>query len=120
VRIVDTGGDDIVPLFTSPLTIITPHVPSIASHSVPISRPLMRKKEYIYTHALLAEVTRYLIEDETMAVETLSEYDALGTRPSGIHESKQDHHEAIAALSSAIEPCLEDTPTESHERTVNQ
>jgi len=80
----------------------------------------MRKKEHIYTHALLAEVSQYLIENETMPVEMLSAYDALETRPSSIHESKQNHHEAIVALSSAIEPCLEETRTEGHGRPVNQ
>jgi len=80
----------------------------------------MRKKEHIYTHALLAEVTRQLLEDGTMSVETLSEYDALGTRPSSIHKSKQDHREAMVALGSAIEPCLEGTRADSRERPVNQ
>lgn len=72
----------------------------------------MHKTEYIHTHALLVEVTRYLIEDETMPVEMLSAYDALETSPSSIHKPKQSHCEAIIALSSAIEPCLKETPTE--------
>lgn len=80
----------------------------------------MHKKEHIHTHALLAEVTRYLIENETMPVEMLSAYDALGTRPSSIHKSKQNHREAIMVLSSAIEPCLKETPTNSHEQSVNR
>lgn len=80
----------------------------------------MRKKEHIYIHALLAEVKRQLIEDETMSVEMLSEYDALGTRPTSIHKSKQNHYEAVMALSSAIEPCLEETRTDSHEHPVNR
>jgi hypothetical protein len=80
----------------------------------------MRKKEHIHTHALLAEVTRYSIENETMPAEMLSAYDALGTHPTSIHQSKQNHREAIMALSSAIEPCLKDTPTDSHEQSVNR
>lgn len=80
----------------------------------------MRKKEHIYTHALLAEVTQYLIEDETMPVEMLSAYDELETRPSSIHEPKQNHREAIRVLSRAIEPCLEQTHTDSYEQSVNR
>lgn len=81
---------------------------------------IMRKKEYIHTHALLAEVTRYLIENEDVPVETLSAYDALDTRPSSIHKSKQDHDEAITVLSSAIEPQLEQARTDSPGRSVNR
>lgn len=80
----------------------------------------MRKKEHIHIHALLAEVTRYLIKNETMPAETLSAYDALGTRPSSIHKPKQNHHEAILVLSSAIEPCLKETRTDSPEQSMNR
>lgn len=70
----------------------------------------MRKKEYIHVHALLAEVTRCLIENGTMSVETLSAYDALDTHPSSIHRPKQNHCEAITTLGPAIESCLTETP----------
>lgn len=80
----------------------------------------MRKKEHIHVHALLVEVTRYLIEDETMPVERLSAYDALETRPTSIHRPKEDHHEAIVVLCSAIEPCFEGTRTDSREQSVNR
>lgn len=80
----------------------------------------MRKKEHIHTHALLAEVTQYLIETETMSVEMLSGYHELGTSPSSIQKSKQNHCEAIMVLSSAIEPCLKETPIDSHGQSVNR
>lgn len=80
----------------------------------------MRKKEYIHTHALLTEVTRYLIENDTMPVEALSAYDALGTGPSSIHKCKQHHHDAIQTLTSAIEPHLTETPRGYHELSVNR
>jgi hypothetical protein len=79
----------------------------------------MRKQEYIHIHALLVEVTRYLIENEAMSAETLSAYDALGTRPTSIHKSKQNHREAIMVLSSAIKPCLKETPTDVQKHSVN-
>jgi hypothetical protein len=80
----------------------------------------MRKKEFIHIHALFAEVTRYLIEEETMPVEMLSAYDALETRPSSIHKSKQSHHEAIVTLGSAIDQYLTETHTDSQKQSVNR
>lgn len=79
----------------------------------------MRKIEHIYTHALLAEVTRYLIENEAMPAETLAAYDALGTRTTSIHKSKRHHHEAVTILGSTIESCLDETRTDSPEQSVN-
>lgn len=79
----------------------------------------MRKKEHIHTHALLAEVAQYLVENETMPAERLSVYDAHGTRPASIHKSKQNHCEAIVILSSAIESCLAETHTDSHEQSID-
>ncbi|QSG05010.1 UPF0058 family protein [Halapricum desulfuricans] len=80
----------------------------------------MRKKEYIYTHALLAEVTGYLIKNETMPADRLTAYSALETCPSSIHETKQKHREAVMALSSAIDRCLKEVPTDSHGQAVDQ
>jgi hypothetical protein len=75
----------------------------------------MRKKEYIHLHALLVEVTRYMIENEEMPAETLSTYHALGTRPSSIHKSKESHHKAITVLYSDIEPWFDQLQPESPE-----
>ena len=64
----------------------------------------MRKQEYIHVHALLVEITRYLVENEDTPAETFAAYDALDTRPSSIHEAKQNHHDAVMGLSGEIEP----------------
>jgi len=80
----------------------------------------MRKKEYIHIHALLAEVTRYLIENGDMPATTISTYNTLDTRPTSIHRSKPAHDEAITVLGSAIEPWLEQAHTDSPGRSVNQ
>lgn len=80
----------------------------------------MRKKEYIHIHALLAEVSRYLIEDESMPVERRTAYEALETHPTSIHESKQNHREAIIVLGNAIEPCLKETHVDNQKQSVNQ
>lgn len=63
----------------------------------------MRKQECVHLHALLVEVTRYLVERDELEAETLARYDHFGTRPSSIHESKQDHRQAIALLVSALD-----------------
>lgn len=80
----------------------------------------MRKKEYIHTHALLAETARYLTDDETLSAERFSAYAILGTRATSIHKSKQNHHEAVMILSSAIESGLDEARTETPEQPVNR
>ena len=77
----------------------------------------MRKKELIQIHALLLEVTLHWVENENMPAETCSTYHALDVRPSSIHKSKQDHHDAITALEHSIEWWIEHThSTELHYR----
>lgn len=78
----------------------------------------MHKQGHITTHALPADVARYLTEDETMPVGTLAAYDALGTRPTSVHESEANHCDAILVLGRAIESCLDETTTDSHERSM--
>jgi hypothetical protein len=80
----------------------------------------MRKIEHVHMHALLAEITRYLVENETMPAETLSVYDTIGTRPTSIHKSKQHHHEAHMVLGSTIESSLNETRTDDPEQSVGQ
>ncbi|WP_324758575.1 UPF0058 family protein [Haloarcula sp. GH36] len=80
----------------------------------------MRKKESIHVHALLAEVTRQLIEDEAMSVEGRAAYDLLGTRPSSIHESKENHRKAIMVLCNAIESSLEETHTDGQKQSAHR
>lgn len=70
----------------------------------------MRKQEYLHVHALLVEVTHHLTDHEEMPTEIRAEYDALETRPWGVHASKQDHHDAVMALATAIETWLDQTP----------
>lgn len=79
----------------------------------------MRKRELVHTHTLLREVTRYLIENEDMPAETIATYDALAVRPSSIHKSKRNHHEAIAVLGDSIEWWLERAPATNVDRPVN-
>lgn len=79
----------------------------------------MRKKELVHTHALLREVSRYLIENGDMPVEAISTYDALDIRPSSIHKSKRSHHEAITVLGDSIERWLEQAHSSDPDRPMN-
>lgn len=65
----------------------------------------MKKQELIHIHGLLAEVAGYCREDG-IDIETES-YDALGTRPTSIQQSKTAHKEAVFALGTAITGELE-------------
>lgn len=68
---------------------------------------IMRKQEYIHVHALLVEISQYLIDHEDLPVETLVEYRALDTRPLNVHESKENHHDAVMVLATIIGASLE-------------
>lgn len=67
----------------------------------------MRKQECVHLHALLVEVTRYLVEHDELEAAALARYDHFGTRPSSIHESKQNHRQAISLLVSALDRQVE-------------
>lgn len=62
----------------------------------------MRKQEYVHLHALLAEVAQYLLDRGEMPAAVLSGYEALGTHPSSVNESKRAHHDAVVTLAAAI------------------
>ncbi|WP_436923781.1 UPF0058 family protein [Halosimplex amylolyticum] len=78
----------------------------------------MRKQEYIHVHALLVEVTRHLTDHEDMPAEIRGTYNTLDIHPSSVHASKQDHHEAVMALATAIGTWLELAPDERADLTV--
>jgi hypothetical protein len=80
----------------------------------------MRKQEYVHVHALLAEITQYMIEHEGMPAEQLSAYHERSTSPSSIHESKRNHHDAVMALSRAIELWVERELEETSDRPVTE
>lgn len=79
----------------------------------------MRKKELVQTHALLLEVSVYLIENENMPPEVISTYYALDVHPSSIHKSKQNHYDAITVLGNSIAWWLEQTQSKYVDHPVN-
>lgn len=72
----------------------------------------MRKQELIHLHALLVEVTHHLDDHGDMPTEISTEYNTLDTHPVSVHASKQDHHEAVMALATAIGTWLDRSPNE--------
>lgn len=65
----------------------------------------MKKQELIHLHGLLAEVSSYCAQDNTLDLE---DYRRLGVRPTSIHQSKTDHKEAVFALAEGITSTFED------------
>ncbi|WP_135534406.1 MULTISPECIES: UPF0058 family protein [Halostella] len=66
----------------------------------------MKKQELIHLHGLLAEVSNHHEERHEVTVD-LSEYEALGVRPTSIHKSKTDHKAAVFALANGITSQME-------------
>jgi hypothetical protein len=61
----------------------------------------MKKQELIHLHGLLAEVHgHYEMVTDTEIGHT--EYNALGVRPTSIHQSKTDHKAAVFALAAGL------------------
>lgn len=67
----------------------------------------MHKQGCVHVHGLLVEIALYLIDQDDMSAEMLTEYRGLGTRSLSVHESKEDHRDAIRVLATAIETSLE-------------
>jgi len=61
----------------------------------------MKKQELIHLHGLLAEVSTHCTATDDMIID-LDSYDALGVRPTSIHQSKTDHKRAVFALAEGI------------------
>jgi hypothetical protein len=57
----------------------------------------MRKQELVYLHGLLLEIRTYYQGEAGESVETPG-YDAMDVSPAAIHQSKQDHEEAVLTL----------------------
>lgn len=58
----------------------------------------MKKSEYIYLHALCAELRRQLRESGEVPADAFDAYEAHGIYPQALHRRKTDHHEALEHL----------------------
>jgi hypothetical protein len=72
----------------------------------------MKKQELIHLHGLLAEVSTHCQMNGTVTPD-LTDYEALGVRPTSIHQSKTDHKAAVFALAEGITADLEAVPHEA-------
>lgn len=55
----------------------------------------MRKREYVYLHALFHEVRRDLRETGDVPAEAFDAYESYGVGPAAVHRGKDAHREAI-------------------------
>jgi hypothetical protein len=71
----------------------------------------MKKQELIHLHGLLSEVHTQMEswENETLDI---SEYEAMGVRPTSIHRSKTDHKAAVFEIAEGLTTAMEETTTD--------
>jgi hypothetical protein len=71
----------------------------------------MKKQELIHLHGLLSEVHTQMEawEDEELDI---SEYEAMGVRPTSIHRSKTDHKAAVFEIAEGITTAMEEAETD--------
>ncbi len=77
----------------------------------------MKKQELIHLHGLLAEVSNDLATYHGTDLD-LSEYEALGVRPTSIHRSKTDHKAAVSTLADELTNELDALPAEQEQVTA--
>jgi hypothetical protein len=77
----------------------------------------MRKQELIHMHALVTELSEYLMSTgEDIDIEA---YEGLHTSPIAIHQSKTAHAEAVMTLSQCIVDGIEGEGTVEHAAPAN-
>jgi hypothetical protein len=71
----------------------------------------MKKQELIHLHGLLSEVHSQMESWEGDELD-ISEYEAMGVRPTSIHRSKTDHKAAVFEIAKGITTAVEATETD--------
>jgi hypothetical protein len=71
----------------------------------------MKKQELIHLHGLLSEVHSQMESWEGDELD-ISEYEAMGVRPTSIHRSKTDHKAAVFEIAKGITTAVEQTKTD--------
>ena len=71
----------------------------------------MKKQELIHLHGLLSEVHSQMESWEGDELD-ISEYEAMGVRPTSIHRSKTDHKAAVFEIAGGITTAVERTETD--------
>jgi hypothetical protein len=62
----------------------------------------MRKRELIYLHGLLDQVSILMRARDDLSEETLDSYRELGVSPTSVYQSKGEHEQAVETLASAL------------------
>jgi hypothetical protein len=70
----------------------------------------VRSQELIHLHALLVEVRGYLEREERLPAGAFAAYDAQQTGPFHIHQSKEEHKQAISLLIEGIDRSIQARP----------
>ena len=70
----------------------------------------MKKQELIHLHGLLSEVHSQMESWEGDELD-ISEYEAMGVRPTSIHRSKTDHKAAVFEIAAGITTAMQEAET---------
>lgn len=70
------------------------------------------KEELIHLHGLFAELADHA-EDELGISVDRDDHEAVGVKPNAIHKTKDDHKEALFALSAATSEAFEEAEVEA-------
>lgn len=62
----------------------------------------MKKRELIYLHGLLDQVSILMRARDDLSEDALDSYRALGISPSAVYQPKGEHEQAVEALASAL------------------
>lgn len=66
----------------------------------------MRKRELVYLHGLLVEVSTVLHAYGILSDAALSSYQSVEISPTAVHRSKSDHERAVKTLAAAVESAV--------------
>jgi hypothetical protein len=78
----------------------------------------MRKRELIYLHGLLDQVSILMRARDDLSEETLDSYRRLNVSPTSVYQPKGDHEQAVETLASALAASVEEE-NESDEQIAN-
>jgi hypothetical protein len=78
----------------------------------------MRKRELIYLHGLLDQVSVLMRARDDLSEEMLGSYRELGVSPTSVYQPKDDHEQAVETLASALAASV-DEENESDEQVAD-
>ncbi|MFB6299878.1 MAG: UPF0058 family protein [Halobacteriales archaeon] len=68
----------------------------------------MKKRELLHLHGLLAELRRYLEEDDLVPEDAFDQYDERAVSPLGVQERKEKHRTAVLLLRDGLSETVEE------------